>query len=72
MVGGALTQRNASTGVLAGLVILTLMLFAEGTARRVRLPKARISVLLYPLILAGIAALPLALAALVTFIGARG
>jgi hypothetical protein len=63
----ALTQRNADTGVLLGLVLLPLMLFAEGTARRVPLPKARISVFLYPLILAGVAALPLALAALVTF-----
>ena len=52
------------------LVLLPLILFADGTARRVPLPKARISAFLYPLILAGTAALPLVLAALVAWVTA--
>ena len=51
-------------------MLLPLILFADGTARRVPLPKARISAILYPLILAGIAALPLALAVLVAYVTA--
>lgn len=61
----AMAQRNAGSAV--GLVFLALMLFADGTARRVPLPKARISALIYPLILAAISALPLGLALLVVF-----
>ncbi len=60
-----LAQRSPST--IIGLVLLLLILFADGTAKRVPLPAARISAILYPLILAGVAALPLALAALVMF-----
>jgi hypothetical protein len=50
------------------LVMVPLILFAEGTAQRVPLPQARVSVILYPLVLAGIAALPLALAGLAAYI----
>ncbi len=50
------------------LICLPLVLFAEATALRVPLPAARISALLYPLILAGLVSLPLALAALIAFV----
>ena len=50
------------------LVLLPLILFADGTARRVPLPKARISGLLFPLVLTGVAALPLVLAVLVAYV----
>ncbi len=63
-IAWAFVQRNA--GVAVGLVLLPLMLFAEGTAQRVPLPKARISNFLYPLVLAGVSALPLVLAVLIT------
>jgi hypothetical protein len=53
------------------LALIPLILFAEGTARRVPLPKARISAYLYPLVLVGIAALPLALAVLVAYVLAK-
>jgi hypothetical protein len=53
------------------LLLVPLIFFAEGTARRVPLPQARISVILYPLVLVGLAALPLALAVLVTYVTAR-
>jgi hypothetical protein len=59
---------SAHPAVRPALVLLPLMLFADGTARRVPLPKARISALLFPLVLAGVAALPLILAALVAFV----
>lgn len=52
------------------LLLLPLIFFAEGTANRVPLPKARISALLYPLVLAGLAALPVALAVLVVTVTA--
>lgn len=54
--------------VRLGLALVPLILFADGTARRVPLPKARIAVFLYPLLLAGICALPLILAALVAYV----
>ncbi len=50
------------------LLCLPLVLFAEATAQRVPLPAARISGLLYPLILAVLVSLPLALAALISFV----
>jgi hypothetical protein len=50
------------------LLCLPLVLFAETTALRVPLPAARISALLYPLILAVLVSLPLALAALIAFV----
>lgn len=50
------------------LICLPLVLFAETTALRVPLPAARISALLYPLILAGLVGLPVALAALIAFV----
>jgi hypothetical protein len=52
------------------LLLLPLIFFAEGTANRVPLPQARISALLYPLVLAGLAALPVALAAFVVYVTA--
>jgi hypothetical protein len=50
------------------LLCLPLVLFAETTALRIPLPAARISALLYPLILAGLVGLPLVLAALIAFV----
>jgi hypothetical protein len=50
------------------LICLPLVLFAEATALRVPLPSARISALLYPVILGGLVSLPLALAALIAFV----
>jgi hypothetical protein len=50
------------------LVCLPLVLFAEATALRIPLPAARISALLYPLILATLVSLPLVLAALIAFV----
>ncbi len=49
------------------LLLVPMIFFAEGTAKRVPLPEARISTLLYPLLLAVLAALPLVLAVLVTY-----
>ena len=49
------------------LLLVPLVFFAEGTARRIPLPKARISTILYPLVLAGMAALPCALAVLIAY-----
>jgi hypothetical protein len=62
----ALVQRHPEMRL--ALLCLPLVLFAEATARRVPLPAARISTLLYPLILAGLVSLPLALAALISFV----
>jgi len=53
------------------LLLVPLILFAEGTADRIPLPRARISALLYPAVLAGVAALPLTLAVLVTYVMAH-
>lgn len=60
----------AHPGVRPALLLLPLMLFADGTARRVPLPKARISAFLFPVVLAGVAALPLILAAAVAYVTA--
>lgn len=54
-----------------GLLLTPLILFAESTAQRVPLPKARISVLLGPLVLAGVAAMPLILAMIVVYVMAH-
>jgi len=62
---------QAKTEIRLALLLIPLILFAEGTARRIPLPAARISAFLYPLVLAGIAALPLALAVLVAFVLAQ-
>jgi hypothetical protein len=51
-----------------GLLLVPLILFAEGTAARVPLPKARISAVLGPVVLAGVAALPLILAIIVVYV----
>ena len=59
---------SAHPAARPALVLLPLMLFADGTARRVPLPKARISGLLFPLVLTGVAALPLILAVLVAYV----
>lgn len=53
------------------LLLMPLIFFAEGTAKRVPLPQARISALLYPLILVALAALPVALAVLVVYVTVR-
>ena len=68
-IAWALAQAQPETR--PALVMIPLILFAEGTALRVPLPKARISALLCPLVLAGIAALPLALAVLVAYVLAQ-
>lgn len=62
----ALVQRHPDLRL--ALLCLPLVLFAEATAQRVPLPAARISGLLYPLILAVLVSLPLALAALISFV----
>jgi hypothetical protein len=54
-----------------GLLLAPLILFAEGTAGRIPLPKARISVFLAPFVLASIAALPLILAIIVVYVTAH-
>lgn len=60
----ALAERSHAT--LPGIALASLVLFADGTARRVPLPRAGVSALIYPLSLAGIALLPLLLAWAVT------
>jgi hypothetical protein len=54
-----------------GLLLVPLILFADTTARRVPLPKARISGVLEPLVLASFAALPLILATIVVYVMAN-
>jgi hypothetical protein len=65
-IAWALAERDPSARI--GLILVPLILFAEGTARRIPLPAARVSTILYPLTLAGVAALPLGLGALITFV----
>lgn len=65
MVWG-LAQRHPDMRL--ALLCVPLVLFAETTALRVPLPAARISALLYPLILAVLVSLPLALAGLIAFV----
>ena len=65
----ALAQGKPEVGL--ALLLVLLIFFAEGTAKRVPLPEARISAILYPLVLAGMAALPCALAVLIAYIMAH-
>lgn len=65
-IAWVLVERDPSVQI--GMALIPLILFADGTAKRVPLPAARISTVLYPLVLAGIAALPLGLGALITFV----
>jgi hypothetical protein len=57
---------DGTTAALPGVGLAALALFADGTARRVPLPKAGVSAILHPLLLASMALLPLALAVAVT------
>jgi len=63
-IAWAFVDRNPRAAI--GLVILPLTLFAEGTARRVPLPKAGITKILFPLVLAVVSALPVLIAVLIT------
>lgn len=62
---------QARPDIRLALLLLPLIFFAEGTAQRVPLPAARVSALLYPLVLAGLSALPLALAVLLAYVMAH-
>ncbi len=62
----ALAQHHP--GIRLALLCVPLVLFAEATAMRVPLPAARVSAVLYPLILASLVSLPLALAGLIAFV----
>lgn len=57
---------DGTTAALAGVGLAVLALFADGTAKRVPLPKAGVTAFLHPLLVAGMALLPLALAVAVT------
>ncbi len=79
MLGGGVTLLALAWALGQGmpqtrlaLLLIPLVFFAESTAQRVPLPKARISTILYPLVLTGVAALPCALAILVTYVTMRG
>ncbi len=65
-IAWALFERSPFTG--GGLVLTGLILFADGTANRIPLPKAGISRLLAPLVLAGVATIPLGLGAILTLV----
>jgi hypothetical protein len=65
-IAWALVERDPSLRI--GIILVPLILFADGTAKRIPLPAARISAVLYPLVQAGVAALPLGLGALITFV----
>lgn len=64
-IAWALAHNHPETRL--ALLLVPMIFFAEGTAKRVPLPEARISTLLYPALLAVLAALPLVLAVLVTY-----
>jgi len=64
----ALSQRHPET--LLGLGVLTLVLFAERTARRLPLPKSGIAPYLYLAVLAACCAIPVVIAALLVSAGA--
>ena len=75
--GGALLAltwavAHAHPEIRLAMLLVPLIFFAEGTAKRVPLPQARISTLLYPLLLAVLAALPLGLAVLVAYVAFKG
>jgi hypothetical protein len=65
-IAWALVERDPSLRI--GIILVPLILFADGTAKRIPLPVARISAVLYPLVQAGVAVLPLGLGALITFV----
>ncbi len=65
-IAWAVAERDPSTRI--GLILVPLILFADGTAKHVPLPNARISSILYPIVLMCVAALPLGLGALITFV----
>jgi hypothetical protein len=71
LLGLAWALAHGHPAARLGLLLVPFMFFAEGTAQRVPLPKARISAILYPLVLAAVAALPVALALLVTYVVAH-
>lgn len=66
LFGGAWAMAATRPATAPGLAILLFMLFADQTARRVPMPGGRISDLLYVLVLAAMAAIPLILAIVVT------
>lgn len=66
LFGGAWAMAATRPAAAPGLAILLFMLFADQTARRVPMPGGRISDLLYVLVLAAMAAIPLILAIVVT------
>jgi hypothetical protein len=53
---------DGSPASLPAVGLAALALFADGTARRVPLPNARVSAVLYPILVASIALLPMAVA----------
>lgn len=57
---------DTSSAALPGVCLAALTLFADGTARRIPMPQARVAVILYPLLVGVMALLPLALAMAVT------
>ena len=63
-VAWAFANRNPHAAL--GMIVLPLALFAEGTARRVPLPKAGVTKILYPVVLVAACALPVLLAILMT------
>lgn len=65
-IAWTVAERDPSTRI--GLILVPLILFGDGTAKHVPLPRARISSILYPVVLASVAALPLGLGALITFV----
>ena len=65
----ALAQRHPET--LIGLAVLTLVLFAERTARRVPMPKGGIAAYLYLAVLAAFCAIPIVIAAVLVSAAAR-
>ncbi len=63
-IAWAVYQRAPSAG--PGVVLCGLILFADGTARRVPLPRAGISRFLYPALVVGVALAPVTIATLLT------
>jgi hypothetical protein len=63
-IAWALCERTPRA--IAGVALSGLILFAEGTVRRIPLPKAGISRILYPLLLGLVGLAPLALATAIT------
>ncbi|MBD25373.1 MAG: hypothetical protein CMG46_10280 [Candidatus Marinimicrobia bacterium] len=65
-VAWAIAESDPSARI--GLILVPLILFADGTAKHVPMPEARISSILYPIVLGFVASLPLGLGALITFV----